>query len=135
MNEYTVFSEIEPSEEIKDAVCNGASPIIDCEFCGRTLFDETGENMEEGELDDLLKKHQESPKKYIPFPFQVHWGLVSGKQIVVNCPCNKLTELEELFSDNIYVIRKYLLAKTKDRLGFAQAEHNAAKEISEAVEA
>ena len=50
----------EPSEEFWDSIIHASSLVIDCELCGRTHYciDETEGDFEEGELEDLEKKHK-----------------------------------------------------------------------------
>ena len=55
-----------PSEEFYSAFIGGGSPVADCEFCGRVHYEADGEFMEQGELEDLEKKHKAEPDKYIP---------------------------------------------------------------------
>ena len=58
-------------------------------------------------------KALESPSKYDDHGMcSVRWGYVSGKQVVVDCPCGKLRETEDFIVEN----RDLIVAYLKNRL-------------------
>ena len=56
MKKLPIFSDEKPSELFAQHCSDSSSVAIDCEQCGRTLFDSSGDDMDEGELEDLLEK-------------------------------------------------------------------------------
>jgi Zn-finger nucleic acid-binding protein len=132
-NKYRIFSKDRPTDDFTNVIVDGASPVADCEHCGRVHFDVTGEFMDDGELEDLLKKQKANPKKYIARERQVHSGHLNGKQAVYDCPCNVLRVYEDLFWDNRDTICEYLSVRCESMLAEAKKTHAAATKAKKAV--
>lgn len=125
-----------PSDEFMGAVCNAGSIVADCEFCGRTHFvDEHWGDFEEGEFENLMKKYEEDPDKYV-FNNEyssVSLGYLDGKQVVWGCPCNAGSRYEEFMWNHRYIFRDYIKAKAKKIAENAEMETGLAKDVNKAV--
>lgn len=115
-----IFSKQEPSEMIKKLVCNGGSPVVTCQQCGRTLFDSTGEFMDPGELEKLLEKERNEPEKYIGSPWCVDTGDLTDNIVLIDCPCNYLSSFEENIWSHRGLISEYLIQRANSELKDAQ---------------
>ena len=124
-----------------DSICHAGSPVIECEFCGRIHYAPNSDlDFEEGELEELEKKHEQDPRKYIRNPDDaVSWGYLDGKQIVCGCPCNSVLKYEKFIWNHRYVIAKYfsLIAKkqekqARDSRNIADKVKNSLQKIEEA---
>ena len=124
MKPLPIFSEERLSDLFISCCFCDSSVVIDCEHCGRTLFDPTGQDMEEGELNKLLKKQKRHPQKYISVNGRVSWCRIEDKQTVVGCPCGKMAAYEEFIWDNRHLICGYLNQR-------ASAELRVAAEIAD----
>ena len=124
-----------PSDEFMEAVCNAGSISVDCELCGRTHFTTLeASSFEEGELEDLIKKHEKDPDKYIMSDCSsISFGYLDEKQVVFDCPCNIASKYEKLFWNHRHIIRDYLTAKAKKIMENAESESKLAKEVNGAV--
>jgi len=131
--EYRIFTKEEPSKLIEDIVISGASPVIDCEHCGRTHYDSTGEHMDEGELEGYEKGRAENPHKYIPRDGQVHHGYVMGKEAVYGCPCNILRIFEDLVWQNRRIALEYIQKRAIDKLKSAEEDLELVNQADEAL--
>lgn len=112
---FPIFSTVPASDEFKDLVCTGGSPALDCQLCGRNLFNLSGEFMDPGELEDLLEKQKQNPEKYCGMDNQVHSGHLLDLQIVINCPCNGLRLFEEFILGHSRFICTFIAEVNKER--------------------
>jgi hypothetical protein len=103
-----------PSRCFADIICDGGTPVVDCQFCGRTYYDFNGDNMEEGELERLVEQQKKSPKTIIPFDGQVSYGCLNGKQWVYGCDCNGVTSYENFIWGHKYLILEYFIKRTTE---------------------
>lgn len=104
-----VFSDKPPSDDFMDAVRSGGSIVTDCEACGRVFFedDESAGDWEDGELEKLRQNAKTNPDKYFAMD-RVETADIDGKHIVVNCPCNYLTRLEQWIWSHRRIIATYI---------------------------
>ncbi len=104
-----------------DAICRtGTYCQTWCEWCDRTHFLDAPDyhgDYEEGELEELHKKNEKDPDKYI-----VHYkcdaighGEFLGKQIVHGCPCNEksLQGYVDHYWSHRRILAAFLKAKAK----------------------
>ena len=117
---FPIFVKKPPSEAFKDAICVGAGPVRDCDLCGRVHFDQNGEYMDEGELEELLAKQKKEPKKYCSMDGAVRDGHIEDQQVVVNCPCNGLRLYEDFILSEARLICNFLVRNAKERLEEAE---------------
>ncbi len=131
---YPIFSEQKPSDMFAEIICNGGTPVSDCELCGRTHFNETGEYMDKGELEKLLERQQAEPDKYVAHDNQVYHGDFDSKRVVWDCPCNGLRLYEEMLWGERHMISQYICARAEANLDVAQHDAEAATATKEALE-
>ncbi len=123
-----------PSKEFMRAVVDESSIVIDCEFCDRTHFIGDGADYDEGEFENLIKKSELEPEKYIFHNLSsISWGRLGGKQVVEGCPCNEASKYEQLFWDSRYVIADYFSSKSKKLQGQANYEVGLAKKVKSSL--
>lgn len=109
------YSDKEPSDIFTNALVDSSGIVADCEFCGRTFFedDDAAGDWETGELEELRRKAQEDSDRYRGVD-HVARATIGGKTGIVGCPCNGLRPYEDLFWDNRKLIMNYFSAKVKD---------------------
>ena len=123
-----------PSDEFKSAVLDTSSLVVDCQFCGRTHFADVSPNdFDEGEFEQLMKQHKQNPDKYILHENYVKWGMMDGKQAVIDCQCNNLVKYECFIWHHRYVIGEYLLERTKNNKDIADRESKLAEKVSSSI--
>ena len=136
-------------EHLLDAICRtGTTCQCVCEWCGRTHFVDPGYytgDWEEGELEDLRKKHAENPNEYVRWDDRdaISWGLFCGKQTVYECPCNeeKLKQYVDHYWRHKEILTKFLknraieeLTVAKVRFELLEAIGNTALEAEKAMD-
>lgn len=121
----------EASPMFTDVVVDSGSISVDCEFCGRTFFEDSEQagDWEPGELEGLRKRAKEEPDKVIGMD-SVHWGTIDGKQAVVGCPCNALRKYEDFIWNHRRMIMKYISARVKDIVERALEDEGSADEVT-----
>jgi len=102
------MSEQQIIESFFDCVCDGGTPVADCDLCGKTWFDSTGEYMEEGELDALLKKYDKQPDKYAMTNGYVSYGHAFGRQFVWECRCEKAVQMANAIWNHRFLILRFI---------------------------
>jgi hypothetical protein len=109
------------SELFMDMVCDGGTPSIDCELCGRTHFATGPQSCEdEDEIARLRKLATEQPDKYCESDDDsISFGSLAGIQVVYDCPCHKLRRYEDFIWDNRALILSYVKARTHKELDAA----------------
>lgn len=136
---YPIFSKREPSDLIEDLVSRFGTPVQECEYCGRTNYDLTGEYMDEDEngnqveLEKLKKEHEANPEGYFAQPWTIHWGNIFGKSSVIGCPCNILARLEQQIWNDRFLIAEYLTRRAAEQLKDAKQDTEAVEGLSEAI--
>lgn len=125
-----------PSEEFVDTVTGGGGIVADCDFCGRTLFEdfERAGDWEEGELEGLREKAEKEPDKYVGFDHQVRTGYIDGKQVVTNCPCHGLTQYESFIWQHRQIISEYITKKAQKIASAAYKDEAEAEFLKENIE-
>ena len=104
------------SEQFLTALISAGSICVDCELCGRTHFaSATPGWFEDGELERLQAKAKEQPDKYIEHEGTdtVHWGFILSKQVVADCECKKLDEIEKMIWRDRFVVIEFYQACLK----------------------
>jgi len=107
------------SDDIKDAVCDGGTPVADCDFCGRTHYTASGYCMDEGELERLEKQRAKFPARYIAnhASDSISIGHIEDKQYVWNCGCEasekRLSMIEEFLRTHMVVVLKFYRVRAK----------------------
>lgn len=77
-------------EEFLDAICDGGSPVAQCDFCKSIWFVAGGDYMDEGELYKMIKLQENEPAKYFSTDASsVSSGCAFGRQFVWECQCKK----------------------------------------------
>lgn len=130
---YPIYSEHGPSDEFVRAICDGGTPVNDCDLCGRVHFNSTGEYMDEGELEDLIAKQKKEPEKYYGQNGQIYHGEIDGKAVVYGCPCNGLYLYERLIWNERHMISRYIVAQTASNERMAKLDSKSAAELQDAV--
>jgi len=104
-------------EIFSDLVCNFGTQAATCD-CGRTHFDATGQFMEDGELEEMLRKAQAPNAKMIGRDGGVSLGTWMGRHRVWGCPCGWADRWsEELWANRLIVgqfFRKVAELQAKD---------------------
>lgn len=131
---FPIFAKESASDAFVEAICIGAGPVRDCELCGRVHFDQNGEYMDEGELEELLAKQKKEPKKYCSMDGAVHDGYIEDMQVVVNCPCNGLRLYEDFILAEARLICNFLVRDANERLEEAKEDAQDAAKALSAVE-
>ncbi len=94
-------------------------PSLEC-GCGRTCFGDS-DNFDPGELEGLLKLHEEKPDRYLYFAGDdgvSAYDVPGLGTVVLGCRCNdRLDRIESIIWDNRDKIAKYLRARCEDRIG------------------
>lgn len=88
------MSDDEIIEEFMNVICDGGTPVADCDLCKKTWYAQYGEYMDEGELEQMTKKRVESPDKYAATSdSSVSYGHAFGYQFVYGCRCEKARKI------------------------------------------
>lgn len=122
-----------PSDDFMRAVCHCGSSHINCGFCDRVHFSSgEGYDWKEGELEDLLKKAEINPDKYVNHGDEsVSFGELDGIQAVYDCPCNRASQYEAFVWDNRFMIAEYFEARAKSLSRIAQEAQKIARDVSQ----
>jgi len=107
----------ETSREFQDAVCHSGSTGILCQFCGVTYF-----CREDEDIDDLRRRAEEEPGKYVEVQDWPRWGTLDGKQWVADCGCPRGKQIEDFLWSHRRIISEYLRARSKRELENAQRD-------------
>lgn len=115
----------EPSIEFKQALIHTSSCSILCELCGREHF--CNDDKQAGEYSDkdwqkLLDDAERDPDKYQYHDDYIEWGSIDGKQVVVDCPCNRSTRYERWIISHRRIISDFLKARAKRLMEEAKEE-------------
>lgn len=99
-----------PSEYFERALTTGGSIVMDCDFCGRTHFEDSegAGDWDDGELEGLRAKAIAQPDKYHGCNYSVCGGDVNGKRFVIDCPCNGVRPFEDFIWSHGEMIARYL---------------------------
>ena len=125
-----------PSAEFMDAVCNHGSATINCQLCGRYHFGGDRGQFEQGEQDRLRASALSDPEHYVNHGLESpSWGIMDGRQVVWDCPCQEASKWERFIWDHRIVIANYLSAMAFRMMEEAREERNNAKRVKEAVAA
>lgn len=124
------------SEWIKDVICNGGTPVQQCEFCGRTHFTGSGYGMDEGELERLQKRASEAPSFFVQHNEQdgISYGQIEGTTYVWNCGCEKsearLKRIEEWIWSHQHIVTGYI----RKRLNAMKEEIDIREEMLKSID-
>lgn len=130
------------SDHFFRAFVTGGSPVVECDFCGRTYYSTT--MLEEDELAYYNEKYAEKPSKYYPEPFDsIEYLEVAGRRYACECQCNALEPYEAFIWDHRDRILDYLENRTtemhtaavieKGRVDEAIVVHTNAKKVAAAL--
>jgi len=123
-----------PSEEFTRALklvsCGGGSQAT-CELCGRYHFaSAAGYDFLDGELARLDAQAQEKPDQFIDhLADSVSWAYLSGRQVVVGCPCGEARKWEKFIVDHRELITHYLPLRLKRIEGERELELKSEREM------
>lgn len=111
----------EPSEAFEHAVAQGGTNRATCELCGRENFVSNYHDREE--IEQLRKKANEQPERYFEHRGcdSVITGWISGFQVVIGCPCNRLRLIENVIWENRHTIASYLKKRSREEEKIANA--------------
>jgi hypothetical protein len=112
---------VQVSDFFNDAIANGSSLVIECEFCGRIYFGDGGD-YDEGERERLEEMAKVEPEKYIECSDFTRWGYLGGKQYAIDCECNAAAKYEAFIWNNRFLIATYLKTRSRDELEDAKRE-------------
>lgn len=116
-------------EDFLDAVCDGGSPVADCDLCKRVHFANSNAYYEEGELEKLEAKQKAEPDKYISHDVDaISWGCAFGHQFVWHCRCENAARIAKSVWAHRKIIAQFFGTASK------RAQRDAT-ELSESVEA
>ena len=98
------------SRELLDAAPMSGGCMATCEACGREYFTIDGHyDWEENELEDLIKKSEEEPDKYIGIYYDsVETVYINGQVLVIDCECGAIERIEKGIWSNRDWIMRYL---------------------------
>lgn len=125
------------SEWIKDAITCAGSPCQVCDFCQRTHYVGSGLFMDDGELDELIKKEEAEPSKYVSNveADSISYGQIEGRTYVWNCGCEqseeRLARIENFIWTHRHLIHSYFVRRGKARAAEAQEVSDTLKGIQE----
>lgn len=125
-----------PSEEFERAISHTGSIHVSCELCGRVHFATASPGyFDDGELEQLRKNAEADPIKYVEDgnSDSISWGTINGKQAVIGCPCNILSNFENFIWQHREIIASFLKAKTAKRLENAVRDVKTSETIAESV--
>lgn len=119
------------SQEFRDAICDGGTPVADCDFCGRTYFASDDGYFDPGELDDLKAKQQVKPDNYIQVEDQsVSVGQIDGKTFVWQCDkCEVVKRIERWVINHRWTLCRFLKSRAKEIAADAEMELSLVKEL------
>jgi len=125
------FHKNPPSELFETLLTDTSSIWAECEFCGRTFFeDDPGAgDWEAGELEGLQERAARSPHLVIAMD-HVAQGRLNGKTGVFGCPCNWATQYEEFIWGHRRFIMDYISAKVKGIVERALEDEGKAEQAS-----
>lgn len=133
---YPFFAEERCSDTFLFNFHRQASLVVDCEACGRTHFcgNSVVEGYEEGELENLDRKQEKEPERYICSDDgdMISWALYNGKQFVFLCPCNYARALEDLLWKNSSRIMSYFVARAQEEADEAKRKNEQVKAANDA---
>lgn len=106
------------SEAIKDAICDGGTPVSQCGFCHCTHYG-NGRDMDEGEWDRLEKKRDGAPEFFKGHDYDsISIGQIEGTNYVWNCGCEqseeRLSRIENFLWGHQRIIDSYYKRRIKD---------------------
>lgn len=111
-----------PSIEFENAFSSGSGGCVrDC-ICGIVHFDYYNSwDWEDEELEALQEKAAKDPEKYIGHNYSISTYIVSGREIVMGCPCNFGGPYEEFILEHAAQIAAYLNSRSETLSRQAQA--------------
>lgn len=115
------------SEMFMDLVCDQGTPSADCELCGRTHFASgQGSCYDVEEIERCQRAADKEPEKWCEHHEDgISFGFIDGKQVVFDCPCNKLRRYEDFIWRHRDLIVSYLQrrgeAELKEAAGFVDS--------------
>jgi hypothetical protein len=97
------------SQSFERAFSSGSGGCVrDCD-CGRTNYDYANSwDWDDGELEALIENAKAEPDRYIGHDHSVSTMDVSGKEIVMGCPCNSARRFEDWIILHAAQIAEYL---------------------------
>jgi hypothetical protein len=103
------------SELFERVFSSGGGGIVRTCACGRIHYDVSfsGADWEEGELEDLQRRHAENPDKYVECDYTVTTMSVAGEEIVMGCECNTARRYENFIIMHAGLLAIYLRARAK----------------------
>ncbi len=125
-----------PSEDFVNAVTTGGGCVRDCDYCGRTCFedDESSYDWEPGELEGLRQRNKEDPNACASMD-TVRTGVLAGIDFVTNCQCNGLRPYEDFIWGYRRTISDYIRKRTEGNLQDALSDDAMAEFLDENVAA
>jgi len=114
---------VDTFEIFMECVCHAGTIVATCDLCGRTYYNYMDAGcFEEGELENLEKKSEEEPDKYIGVDHTVGMGRIDGKQVIWDCKCEKAKRYEKWIWDHRRIIAEYLKRRTAEEFEEAKKE-------------
>ena len=113
---FPIFFKDKPSEEFLESVIHCGSTNISCEFCGRFHI---GSDFRRGEDSERYEEYSEKAQQQPGGEFIEHdadmvsWGILDGKQYVVDCPCHAGVAYERLFWKHLELISNYSIKRAE----------------------
>jgi hypothetical protein len=106
---YPIYHKDPPSHDFESAFPGGGGPATQC-TCGRTHVAIDSENLEEGQREWYLQRHEEDYEGYILVyncDYVMHSEL-NGNVFMDDCPCHGMRHYENLFWNSRKQFRTYL---------------------------
>jgi hypothetical protein len=95
-------------EQFLSAVCDGGTPVAECDLCRKTWYHPEGEYMEpDGEFDRLQARHAREPETCAPAEHAVSIGTAFGHQFVYDCRCEGVQKYARALWDNRHTIMRF----------------------------
>lgn len=127
----------EPSNWIKNAITPCGTPVQVCDFCNRTHYVASGRFMDDGELEEIMKKEAAEPEKYCAnvMDDSISCGQIEGKTYVWGCGCKeseeRLSRIENWIWNHRHLIATYLELRVKSMREEVESASHVLKVIQE----
>lgn len=113
-----IYSDTEPGDEIVKVFGDQATVDISCEMCGRYHYSDDWDcDNESIDPEEQEKEWALNPDKNVHHSGcnTIHYGHHQGKQVVIGCPCNYLTTIEEQWWEDRKKFLRFIEEKYRNR--------------------
>lgn len=113
MSKHRIYSKQIPSELIRALISENntkSGDVVDCEACHRTHLSKNWRSvLEDREIEAIEESLKERPEKYCfaDDSDPIYFSEFDGKSIVLECPCNFLSSIEERWTRQRRMIEEF----------------------------